>query len=104
LEVEHDEQEIVQPVAALDIGKAELVCCVRVPGPGRRRCRKSGLLDDDPLVVGNPRLADQPQGDPGDPVAMGASSDYWRPPVRHEAPRNRVGMKGPCRWSVAAGR
>src|ERR1019366_4323124 len=37
-------------------------------------------------------------------VAMEATGDYWRPPVRHEAPRNRVGMKGPCRWSVAAGR
>ena len=38
--VEHDEQEIIQRVAALDIGKAELVCCVRVPGPGRRRMRE----------------------------------------------------------------
>jgi hypothetical protein len=37
MEVEHDEQGIIQRVAALDIGKAEVVCCVRVPGPGRRR-------------------------------------------------------------------
>jgi transposase len=42
MEVEHDEQEIIQRVAALDIGKAELVCCVRVPGPGRRRMQESG--------------------------------------------------------------
>ncbi len=27
-----DEEEIIARVAALDIGKAELVCCVRVPG------------------------------------------------------------------------
>jgi transposase len=40
MEVEHDEQEIIQPVAALDIGKAELVWCVRVPGPGKRRMRE----------------------------------------------------------------
>jgi hypothetical protein len=40
MEVEHDEQEIIQRVAALDIGKAELVCCVRVPGPGRRRMQE----------------------------------------------------------------
>jgi transposase len=34
-----DEEQIIARVAALDIGKAELVCCVRVPDedrPGRR--------------------------------------------------------------------
>jgi len=34
----HDNEEIIERVAALDIGKAELVCCVRVPRedrPGR---------------------------------------------------------------------
>ena len=41
----HDEEQIIARVAALDIGKAELVCCVRLPaqrGPqnGCRRCRR----------------------------------------------------------------
>ena len=27
----HDEEQIIARVAALDIGKAEVVCCVRVP-------------------------------------------------------------------------
>ena len=44
LEETNDREEIIERVAALDIGKAELVCCVRVPGaegrPGRR-CRRS---------------------------------------------------------------
>jgi hypothetical protein len=34
-----DTEEIIERVAALDVGKAELVCCVRVPDedrPGRR--------------------------------------------------------------------
>jgi transposase len=34
-----DEEQIIARVAALDIAKAELVCCVRVPDedrPGRR--------------------------------------------------------------------
>jgi transposase len=34
-----DHQEIIERVAALDIGKAELMCCARVPDedrPGRR--------------------------------------------------------------------
>ena len=35
LEETHDTEEIIQRVAALDIGKAELVCCVRVPGTSK---------------------------------------------------------------------
>ena len=34
-----DDEQVIARVAALDIGKAELVCCVRVPDedrPGRR--------------------------------------------------------------------
>ena len=34
-----DDEEIIARVAALDIGKAELVCCVRVPGAGGARRR-----------------------------------------------------------------
>jgi hypothetical protein len=42
LEQTQDEQEIIDRVAALDIGKAELVCCVRVPDPtgGPRRVQE----------------------------------------------------------------
>ena len=38
LEETQETEEIVERVAALDIGKAALVCCVRVPGrsAGRR--------------------------------------------------------------------
>ena len=39
LEETQDVQEVIARVAALDIGKAELVCCVRLPaagGSGRR--------------------------------------------------------------------
>ncbi len=31
----HDSNEVVARLAALDIGKAELVCCSRVPNPDR---------------------------------------------------------------------
>jgi transposase len=31
-----DNEEIIERVAALDIGKADLVCCARVPDEGRR--------------------------------------------------------------------
>jgi hypothetical protein len=33
LEDVHDTEQLIQRVAALDIGKAQLVCCVRVPNP-----------------------------------------------------------------------
>jgi len=35
----HDDEQIIERVAALDIGKAELMCCARVPDedhPGKR--------------------------------------------------------------------
>jgi transposase len=35
LEETADREEIIARVAALDIGKAEVVCCVRVPREGR---------------------------------------------------------------------
>jgi hypothetical protein len=77
LEQTHDEQEIIQRVAALDIGKAELVCCVRVPDPkgGSRRLeevktystmtRSLQLMADRLLDLGVTR------------VVMEATSDYW---------------------------
>ena len=78
MEIENDEQDIIQRVAALDIGKAELVCCVRVPGRGRSRMQevrtfttmtRSLLVRSDWLTsLGVTR------------VVMEATSDYWRPP------------------------
>ena len=57
LEEDPQSEEIVTRVAALDIGKAELVCCVRVPHegkPGRRLQEVAGdLLHDDSVAVGH---------------------------------------------------
>jgi transposase len=39
LEPTQDHEEIIERVAALDIGKAELVCCVRVPSADRAGVR-----------------------------------------------------------------
>jgi transposase len=35
LQETQETQEIIERVAALDIGKAEVMCCVRVPDEGR---------------------------------------------------------------------
>ena len=40
MRVETDEPEVVERIAALDVGKAEVVCCVRVPGPGAQRMQE----------------------------------------------------------------
>ena len=40
LEETNQTEEIVERVAALDIGKAELVCCVRVPGKADKRLQE----------------------------------------------------------------
>jgi transposase len=40
MQVETDEPEVIERVAALDVGKAEVVCCVRVPGPGGQRMQE----------------------------------------------------------------
>jgi transposase len=40
MQVEKDEPEVIERVAALDVGKAEVVCCVRLPGPKGRRMQE----------------------------------------------------------------
>jgi transposase len=78
--------ELVERVAALDLGKAALVACVRVPHedrPGRRRqeIREYATLSRSLL-----ELADWLRCERVELVAMEATSDYWKPVVRHEAP------------------
>jgi transposase len=74
-----DDEQIIERVAAIDIGKAELVCCVRVPDenkPGRRlqeidtystMTRSLLVLSDHLRTLGVTR------------VVMEATSDYWKP-------------------------
>jgi hypothetical protein len=40
MQVETDEPEVIERVAALDVGKAEVVCCARVPGPRGQRMQE----------------------------------------------------------------
>jgi transposase len=80
LEQTNDTEEIIARVAALDIGKAELVCCVRVPSPdtpGKRlqEVRTYATMTRSLLVLAE-RL-----GELGvTRVVMEATSDYWKAP------------------------
>jgi transposase len=80
LEDSHDAEEIIARVAALDIGKAELVCCVRVPGPdgAGRRLQEVGTYST--MTRSLLRLADRLRELGVSRVVMEATSDYWKPP------------------------
>jgi transposase len=80
LQETHDTEEVIQRVAALDIGKAELVCCVRVPDPqgsGKRlqEVRTYSTMTRSLLV-----LADRLAALGVTRVVMEATSDYWKSP------------------------
>ena len=80
LEEAHDSEELIARVAALDIGKAQLVCCVRVPSPeppGKRLQEvKSYPTMTRSLLVLADRLAELGVTR----VVMEATSDYWKSP------------------------
>jgi transposase len=77
LEETHDSDQIIQRVAALDVGKAELTCCARVPGQGRSGRRQEVRVYQTMtrwLLVMADRL-----GELGvTRVVMEATSDYWK--------------------------
>ena len=80
LEETHDAEEIIARVAALDIGKAELVCCVRVPSPDRTGKRLQEVATYSTMTRSLLRLADRLRELRVSRVVMEATSDYWKPP------------------------
>lgn len=72
-----DEEQIIARVAALDIGKAELVCCVRVPGPGRKRLQE--VSTHSTMTRSVTQLASHLVELGIERVVMEATSDYWKP-------------------------
>jgi transposase len=74
-----DDEQIIERVAALDIGKAEIVCCVRLPGAdGQRRVQE--VSTHSTMVGSLCELANRLVGLGIERVVMEATSDYWRPP------------------------
>ena len=74
-----DNEKIIERVAALDIGKAELVCCVRVPDedrPGRRLQEVETYSTMTRALLG---MADRLACLGVTRVVMEATSDYWKP-------------------------
>jgi len=75
-----DDEQIIERVAALDIGKAEVVCCVRLPGPGDQQHRVQEVSTHSTMVPALCELANRLVELGVTRVVMEATSDYWRPP------------------------
>jgi len=74
-----DNEKLIERVAALDIGKAELMCCVRVPDedhPGRRLQEVQAYSTMTRSLQG---LLDRLRCLGVTRVVMEATSDYWKP-------------------------
>ena len=94
---------LIERCAGIDIGKDEVVACVRTPsasGRGRQKRTRTFTSFTSSLEA----MADWFTAEGVTEIAMEATGSYWKPVVRHEALGNRAGVKGPRRWPVAAGR
>jgi transposase len=79
LEATQDREEIIERVAALDIGKASLVCCVRVPDEGKSGRRLQEVRTYATMTRALAVMAER-LGELGvTRVVMEATSDYWKP-------------------------
>ena len=78
LEATNQTEEIVERVAALDIGKAELVCCVRVPGTAGKRLQEVTTYAT--MTRSLLQLADRLAELGVTRVVLEATSDYWKAP------------------------
>ena len=72
-----DEEQIIERVAALDIGKAELVCCIRIPGQGKKRLQE--VSTHSTMTRSLSELANHLLALGIERVVMEATSDYWKP-------------------------
>jgi transposase len=79
LEEAHDSEELIGRVAALDIGKAQLVCCVRVPSPDQPGKRLQEVKTYSTMTRSLLVLADRLAELGVTRVVMEATSDYWKP-------------------------
>jgi hypothetical protein len=93
---------LIERAAGLDVHKASVKACVRVPGNDGGR--QSEIRTFRTTTAGLVLLRDWLASHEVTVVGMASTGVYWRPVVRHEAPRVRAEVKGLRRRPVAAGR
>jgi len=79
-DITEEPAELVERVAALDIGKASLVCCVRVPHESRPGARRQEVRTCDTVTPALLELRDWLICQGVTRVVMEATSAYWKPP------------------------
>jgi transposase len=77
VDVVENEPLFADRVAGIDIGKAEVVAAVRVPGPGRRRMQE--VRSFPATRRGLDELADWLEGHGVTRAGMESTGDYWKP-------------------------
>ena len=75
-----DDEQIIERVAALDVGKAGVVCCVRLPASQGKTRRVQEVSTHSTMVRSLSELANRLVELGVTRVVMEATSDYWRPP------------------------
>jgi len=80
LEPTQDSEQVIERIAALDIGKEELVCCVRVPDPNRPGKRLQEVTTYSTMTRSLLGMCDRLRQLEVTRVIMEATSDYWKSP------------------------
>jgi transposase len=94
---------VVERCAGVDVGKDEVVACVRSPGPGGRgRAKETRTFAS--FTGELEAMAEWFAAEGVTEVVMEATGSYWKPLVRHEALFDREGLRGPLLRAVAAAR
>jgi transposase len=75
-----EREEIIERIAALDIGKAELVCCVRVPGGSGKSTRMQEVTTYKTMTRSLLLMTERLRELGVTRVIMEATSEYWKPP------------------------
>lgn len=80
LEPVRDDEQVIERIAALDIGKAELVCCIRVPDPQAAGKRLQEVGTYTTMTRSLLAMCDRLRQVGVSRVVMEATGDYWKPP------------------------
>jgi len=75
-----DNEQVIERIAALDIGTAELSCCIRVPDPKGSGKRLQEVATYTTMTRSLLGMADRLRQLGVTRVIMESTSDYWKPP------------------------
>src|SRR6516164_341433 len=103
---DEERERVYEKVAAVDVAKDSGMVCTRLPHPSRAGTRQSTVWTVQARMGAIRELGRQLARGGIQTVTLESTSDYWRiwffVLLRHEAPFDRMGVKGLCPWAVAA--